>query len=86
MKVVVVYRDNNDYTREVTDYLRDFSQRTAKTIEEKDPDSTDGEAFCRAYDIVQYPTIIALSDDGRVHNMWSGTPLPTIDEVAYYAQ
>lgn len=84
MRTVIVYKIESDHAREVTDYLRDFSRQTGKFLEEMDPETRDGESFCRAYDIVEYPTLIALSDDGRVQNMWRGRPLPRIDEVSYY--
>lgn len=85
MRVVVVARDNTDYARSVEMFLEDFARQTARTLEVLDPDSADGESFCRSYDIVQYPTIVALSDDGQVQNLWAGTELPTINEVSYYA-
>ena len=74
-----------EYTRVVDTFLADFTRQTGKTIELLDPHSRDGESFCQAYDIVEYPTIMALSDDGKVLNSWSGTLLPTINEVSYYA-
>lgn len=86
MHVVIVYRRQSDHGREVMEYLHDFSQRTGKFIEEKDPDSRDGESFCRAYDIVEYPTIVALSDENTMLAMWRGRPLPQIDEVSFYVQ
>lgn len=85
MKVVVVYRYESDHAREVLDFLRDFSQRTSKEIEEIDPDSREGVGFCQTYDIVEYPTLIALSDDGQMQHVWRGRPLPQINEVSYYA-
>lgn len=85
MRVAIVYRYESDHAREVLDYLRDFSKQTGRTIEEIDPDSRDGAQFCRVYDIVEYPTMIALSDSGQVQNVWRGRPLPTISEVSYYA-
>lgn len=84
MRVVVAYQDNTDRTRTVIDYLRDFKRQTGHDIEEVNPDSVEGAAFCRVYDIVEYPTIVALSDDGQLQNMWRGLPLPTINEVSYY--
>lgn len=84
MRVVVVYKDNQDYTRTVDTFLGDFSRQTGRTIETLDPDTNEGELFCRAYDIVEYPTIIALSNEGQVQNMWRGVTLPTISEVSYY--
>lgn len=86
MRVVIVYRSESDYAREVFDYLRDFTRRTGKLIEEKDPDTRDGQSFCQAYGIMEYPTVVALSDESQMLNMWRGTPLPQIDEVSYYAE
>ncbi len=84
MRVVVVYKYESDHAREVLDYLRDFSRQTGHTIEEIDPDTPDGTDFCRTYDIVEYPTMLALSDNGQLQNMWRGRPLPTISEVSFY--
>ena len=81
MRVLIIYRTESDYARRVFDYLRDFSRRTGHAIEEFDPDTREGQSLCHTYDIVEYPTILALAD-----NMWRGLPLPTIDEVGYYAR
>ncbi len=85
MRIAVIYRLESDHAREVTDYLRDFSAQTGHIIEEINPDSPEGSSFCRTYDIVEYPTLVALSDDGQLQNMWRGRPLPTISEVSFYA-
>lgn len=84
MRVVVIYQEERDYTREVLDYLRDFERQTGHTLETLNPDSADGMQFTSTYDIVEYPTLLALSDDGAMQNMWRGLPLPTISEVSYY--
>lgn len=82
MRVVCVYRDNQDYTRTVTDFLEDFRRQTGKEIETMNPDeNTD---FCEAYDIVEYPTILALDDNGAVMGMWRGREMPLMNEVMYY--
>lgn len=86
MKVFVVYKRESDYARTVIDWLRDFTRQTGKTLEELDPDTREGTSFCRAYDIVEYPTLLAVDDDGRVQNTWRGTMFPTISEVSYYVQ
>lgn len=86
MRVLVIYKDLNDYTRTVTDYIRDFGRQTGHELESMDPDTTSGSQFCETYNIVEYPTIIAISDDGIMQNLWRGLPLPTINEVSYYVQ
>ena len=86
MRVVVVYKEETDYSRTVTDFLRDFEHQTGHNLEIIDPDSADGVHFCETYGIVEYPTIIALSDSSELQNSWSGVPLPTINEVSFYVQ
>lgn len=85
MRMVVIYKSESDYARNVIDFLRDFTRQTGHTIEELDPDTKEGTSFCRVYDIVQYPTLIAIDTDGVMQNTWVGT-LPTISEASYYAQ
>lgn len=85
MRAVIVYKEESDHAREVIDYLHDFERRTGKKLEEIDPEKRENIGFIEAYDVVEYPTILALADDGRVLNTWRGRPLPTINEVSYYA-
>ncbi len=85
MKAYVVYKIESDHARPVMDFLRDFEKRTGKKVNEVDPESPNGSAFCETYDIMDYPTIIATDDNGVLQNEWRGLPLPLIDEVSYYA-
>jgi hypothetical protein len=84
MRVVIIYKNESEHARAVLDFLRDFQAQTGHVLSTLDPESKEGEQFCRAYDIVEYPTVIALSDDSLMQNTWSGLPLPTISEVSYY--
>ncbi|MFI5212588.1 MAG: hypothetical protein ACHQTE_01330 [Candidatus Saccharimonadales bacterium] len=84
MRAIVIYKQESDYAREVADYLRDFLRQTGHELETMDPDTREGSDFCRTYDIVEYPSIVALSDDSALQNLWRGRPLPTINEVSYY--
>jgi hypothetical protein len=84
VSVKIIYRYESDHAREVLDYLRDFARQTGHQIEEVSPDTPDGAATCRTYDVVEYPTMLALSEDGQLRHMWRGRPLPTISEVSFY--
>jgi len=84
MRTVVIFRESSEHAREVLDYLRDFQRQTGHSLDTLDPDSPEGTDFCRTYDIVEYPSILALNDDGQLQNLWRGQPLPTISEVSYY--
>lgn len=85
MRVVVVTKEATDYARGVTEWLHDFTRQTGRTLETVDPDTRIGADFCRVYDIVEYPTVVAMGDDGQMQQLWRGMPLPTISEVSYYA-
>ena len=82
MRTICIFRDNQDYTRLVTDWLENFYRQTGKTLETMNPD--ENPSFCETYDIVEYPTIIALGETGEVRALWRGHDLPLINEVSYY--
>ena len=82
MRLICVFRDNEDYTRSVTDWLENFYRQTGREIETMNPD--ENPTFCETYDLVEYPTFIALGNDGSVRAIWSGKNLPLINEVLYY--
>jgi hypothetical protein len=85
MRVVVITKDNTDYARSVVEFMDNFTRQTGQMLETLDPESAEGDMFCRTYDIVEYPTIVALSNDGHLQTMWRGATLPTLSEVSYYA-
>lgn len=84
MKTSIIYRPNSEHARTVEEYMHDFKRRTGWELSVLNPDTPDGANICRVYDIVEYPSIIALADDGQLQNSWRGLPLPTIDELSYY--
>lgn len=82
MRVVCIYRDNQDYSRMVDEWLENVRRQTGREIETMDPDENTG--FCEAYDVVEYPTILVLGSRGEVRASWRGLELPLINEVLYY--
>ena len=82
MRVVCIYRDNQDYSRSVNEWIENIRRQTGREIETMDPDTTT--SFCETYDIVAYPTILALGEQGEVRASWRGPNLPLINEVLYY--
>ena len=86
MRVVVVYKEQTDYARQVIDFMADFKRQTGHDLEVMNPESAEGIDFTRIYDIMILPTVIALSNEGAMQNTWVGLPLPTISEVSYYVQ
>lgn len=84
MRIIVIYKPFSDAAREVDEWLSEFERRANIEVEKLDPEMPDGEMFCTARDIVEYPTIVVADTDGKTYESWSGTPLPVIDEVMGY--
>ena len=86
MRVVVLWREERDYSRQVIDWLHDFEHQTGRTIESVDPDTRDGIELAKAYDILEFPAFLALNDDGSVAQVWKGAGMnmPRVDDINYY--
>ncbi len=82
MRVICIYRDNQDYTRSVDEWLENFRRQTGRELEIMNPD--ENTSFCETYDIVEYPAILALTERGEIRAFWQGRNLPLINEVLYY--
>ena len=86
MRVVIIWREDSEYGREVSEWLHEFKRRTGKDLESLSPDDPDGESLAQAYDVTNYPAILAISDDGgKLQQSWIGMEpsLPRIDDVNY---
>jgi hypothetical protein len=84
MRIVIVWNEQTDYAREVREWLDAYKHDGGGKIEHLDPETKAGADFAEAYDIVEYPTILALQNDGKVSAMWRGTPLPQVEQVMYW--
>lgn len=86
MKIVILYRSNSEHERRVLDFQRDFRQLTNKEIELLDVDSVEGSQTAALYDVLAFPTVLAVANDGVLQHHWDGSEtMPLIGEVSYYA-
>lgn len=84
MKTVLLYRPNSEHERQALNYMRDFAAQSGKKLPTLDPDTPEGVAVCRFYDILQFPAILVTDSEGRMQNLWLGEHLPTFSELSYY--
>lgn len=84
MKVNILYQPNSEHARQVEEFVRDFrAQQITRQVELVDAGTPKGAAAAMLYDVVQYPAILALSNDGQLVKSWEGD-FPLMDELAYY--
>lgn len=87
MKVVILYRENEEYTRSIEEFARAFKGAYSNIeLELKDLNTSEGDEMAKLYDIVDYPAILVLREDGQVQNVWQGSNLPLLDEVESYVR
>lgn len=89
MRVVVLYRPNSEHSRVVESFIHDYQfehgDSTNSRLETISVDTRDGVATASLYDVMVYPAILVLADDGMVIKSWIGGDLPRMADVAGYA-
>lgn len=83
----MLYRPNSEHATTVEAFARDFEHQhdVRNKLELLSVNTRDGASTAALYDVWEFPTILAISDDGRMLNMWQGSQMPLMDEVAAYA-
>ena len=85
MKVVVLTKDGYDYSSAVDTFITELNAGSfGNEVERLDPDTYEGESLARSLDILEFPAVVALDDNGGMIQQWLGMPLPPISEVSYY--
>jgi hypothetical protein len=85
MKVLILYRPGSEEARGVESFVHDFKSRhESGRLEMVDVNTRNGYATATLYDVMSYPAILVLRDDGSILKAWEGETLPMMDEVAYY--
>ena len=86
MKIMIIYRPASDHSQTVEEYVREFSFRNPELgVDLLSIETREGANAAELYGIMSYPAMMVIKDDGQIANDWQGTPLPLMNEVAYYA-
>lgn len=85
VKLLILYKPSSEHARSIDDFVHMYQARYPEAkIELHNIDRRDGAAEATLYDIMSFPAILALRIDGQPLQVWQGTTLPLIDEVAAY--
>ena len=87
MRVLILYRPNSEHGRLTEEFIHDYQKRhQSDDLEVLNIDTREGSAIASLYDVMQYPAILVLQNDGYVQRAWQGDNLPLMDEVASYVR
>lgn len=79
-----MYHPESDHARSVEDYAFTFERTHKKKIELISLESREGSDIARLYDLVRYPAVLAVRQNGQLLKDWQGDNLPLMAEVAAY--
>lgn len=86
MKVVILYRPNSEQARIAEEFAHDIGRQQNVQPQLVDIDTPEGSALQSLYDITSYPAVIVTREDGQLIQLWTGVPLPLMQEVAAFAR
>ncbi len=87
MRVVVLYHPKSEHGGKVEDYARDYKnlhRDEHRELELLSLETREGADLAKLYDVVRYPAVLALADDGHLQNGWQGGELPLLRDLDYY--
>lgn len=87
MKVLVFYRPNSEHARRVEEFVHDLQRRhdiDDRHLQIYNIDTREGASMAALYDVMAYPSLFVVGDDGGYVKSWTDGQLPLMDEVASY--
>ncbi len=84
MKAVIIYHPDSESARKVEEFVYEFEKRTGHTMDLISLETQEGAELARVYDVVRYPAILTIRDNGELLKNWEGEELPLINEVTAY--
>ena len=86
MKISILYHPHSDHSRLVEEYVHEFTHRNPEvSLEAVSVDTHAGATMADVYDIVAYPSMLAIRENGELAKAWQDLPLPLMNDVAYFA-
>lgn len=85
MKTVIFSELHGQHETSVDSYIREFKRQTNREIEIIDKDSERGAELAFVYDILQFPALAVIRDDGDMIRVWlERDKWPTVSELSFY--
>lgn len=85
MNIVILYHPESDHSRIIEEYVHDFTKVNPEvSMKLLSVDTREGANAATTYDVTSYPAMLALKEDGGLAKLWSGLPMPLMNDVAYF--
>ena len=84
MRVIALYDPKSEQARALEELNRELARRGSSMVELLSTETIDGSEMTQIYDVMQYPTLLALDSRGQLQFMSSDGTIPLINDVSYY--
>lgn len=86
MKVMILYHPDDEFAGIAEGFARDYHRRNQDRpeIELVSLDTVEGSELVKLYNVVRYPAMLAIADDGGLQKLWQDLPWPLMDEILAY--
>ncbi len=86
MRIVVLYHPKSDHVGRVEEYAHEYHRRHPdRELELLSLETKPGWEMAKLYDVVRYPAVIAIAEDGEMQQLWQDELLPLLGELDAYA-
>ncbi len=83
----MLYHPKSDHVGAVEEYAHEYHRRHEdKELELISLETKEGSEMAKLYDVVRYPAVLAMADDGSLQQLWEDEQLPLMNDVDYYLQ
>jgi hypothetical protein len=86
MRIVALYHPSSEWARNVETFARDIERTQGVKLDLVSLETRDGAAMASMYDILSYPALMVIKEDGQMQQLWQGEQLPLMNEVAGFAR
>ena len=87
MKVLVLYRPESEHRRRIEEFVSNFnaSNSFSGKLDAINVDTREGISSASLYDVMRYPAVLVVRDDGTMQKLWQGVDeIPLVNEVQAY--
>lgn len=86
MKIVALYHPSSEWARDVETYAHDIERTQGVQVELVSLETRDGAAMASLYDVMHFPAVMVIKEDGQMQQLWQGEQLPLMNEVAGFVR
>jgi hypothetical protein len=84
MKLCILYHPKGEYATQTEQFAEECKRISSQPIELISLETPSGASLASVYDVVDYPAMLVIREDGQLNKGWQGGGFPSVEEVVGY--